>query len=250
MALEDDEAALTALLDCSPLGVDMACFAANRNLPAASGCRFSAGHWNALRERAIAGLAAWHAQAPGTDAMPKDRLLEGVRVARGAAAKLVEELVAQGRVVQEARGLRLATYRMALNPTEATLWKKLLPLLENGGLRPPTVAQLASTIGLDARQMEKALARLAAHKLVVRVSANRYFLPGAVNRLESIAGDMVSITAAAFRDRTGLGRGLAIEVLEYFDRTKVTSRVGDAHMIRTASGKDSHPGGARGLQLR
>ena len=34
-----------------------------------------------------------------------------------------------------------------------------------------------------------------------------------------------------FRDRSGIGRNLAIEVLEYFDRIKFTRRVGDAHVI-------------------
>jgi len=58
-----------------------------------------------------------------------------------------------------------------------------------------------------------------------------------------------SLTAAAFRDRAGIGRNLAIEVLEYFDRIKFTRRVGDAHVIRDL-GKDSHPGGAHGLQIR
>ena len=63
--------------------------------------------------------------------------------------------------------------------------------------------------------------------------------------LEALGMD--EITAAAFRDRAGIGRNLSIEVLEYFDRIKFTRRVGDAHVIR---GRDSHPGGAHGLQIR
>ena len=59
-----------------------------------------------------------------------------------------------------------------------------------------------------------------------------------------------TLTAAAFRDRSGIGRNLAIEVLEYFDRIKFTRRVGDARVITAAHGRDSHPGGAHGLQIR
>jgi selenocysteine-specific elongation factor len=66
---------------------------------------------------------------------------------------------------------------------------------------------------------------------VVRVSANRFFLPSAVRQLEQIAASMEQITAAAFRDRSGIGRNLAIEVLEFFDRTRRTRRVGDAHVL-------------------
>ena len=44
------------------------------------------------------------------------------------------------------------------------------------------------------------------------------------------------VTAAAFRDRAGIGRNVAIEVLEYFDRVKFTRRVGDAHeLLRPAA---------------
>ncbi len=40
-----------------------------------------------------------------------------------------------------------------------------------------------------------------------------------------------AITAAGFRDRSGIGRNAAIEVLEYFDRIKFTRRVGDTHVL-------------------
>lgn len=39
-------------------------------------------------------------------------------------------------------------------------------------------------------------------------------------------------TAPAFRDRIGTGRKLAIEILEFFDRTGVTLREGDLRRVR------------------
>ncbi|TAK82418.1 MAG: hypothetical protein EPO20_22310 [Betaproteobacteria bacterium] len=63
---------------------------------------------------------------------------------------------------------------------------------------------------------------------------------------KDVARESERITAADFRDRSGIGRNLAIEVLEYFDRIKFTRHVGDAHML---TGRDSHPGRAHGLQI-
>ena len=40
------------------------------------------------------------------------------------------------------------------------------------------------------------------------------------------------ITAAAFRDRIGTGRKLAIPILEFFDRSGTTIREGDLRRIR------------------
>jgi len=60
------------------------------------------------------------------------------------------------------------------------------------------------------------------------------FLPASVKSLERVAEELARKwgMATAFRDRSGIGRNLAIEVLEYFDRIKFTRRVGDAHLIR------------------
>jgi selenocysteine-specific elongation factor len=40
------------------------------------------------------------------------------------------------------------------------------------------------------------------------------------------------VRAARFRDRTGLGRKRAIQVLEFFDRVGYTRRARDAHRLR------------------
>jgi selenocysteine-specific elongation factor len=37
---------------------------------------------------------------------------------------------------------------------------------------------------------------------------------------------------AAFRDRAGIGRGLAVEVVECLDRLGVTQRIGDVRVMR------------------
>ena len=43
-----------------------------------------------------------------------------------------------------------------------------------------------------------------------------------------------STCAADFRDRLGVGRKLAIQILEYFDRIGFTRRRGNDHLLRDA----------------
>ena len=43
------------------------------------------------------------------------------------------------------------------------------------------------------------------------------------------------VTAAAFRDATGLGRKRAIQILESLDRVGLTRRVGETHKLRADS---------------
>jgi selenocysteine-specific elongation factor len=240
MEIGDDDAALAECLKLSPSGVDMARFTANRNLPAASGIRFSNEHWRTLREKALATLADWHREAPERGGVPVDRLLKASRLAREALDRLVEELVREGAIVHDATGVRLRSHSVRLSSADEALWNRVAKKLQQAGLRPPSVAELAAALNDDARRLEAALARLERHGVVVRVAKNRFFLPDAVGELKRIAAELAreqgKILAAAYRDRSGLGRNVAIEVLEYFDRIKFTRRAGDAHVLVRNSG--------------
>ncbi len=270
MELEDDAAALRALLARAPAGVDLARFATNRNLRGedfvehgsmkiAAGLGFAPEAWSALKATALKGLAAWHARAPDSAGLPEERIVESPRLPRDALVSLVEELIAEGVVVRDGFGVRLASHQVRFSGADATLWKGALTLLEKGALRPPTLAELATGLKADVKKLESALSQAVRQELLVRVSKTRFFLPVALLRLEEIARAEAAsggaITAATFRDRSGIGRNAAIEVLEYFDRIKFTRRVGDTHILigktgGTSSGRESHPGGAPGLQIR
>jgi selenocysteine-specific elongation factor len=201
-------------------------------------------------------LAAWHARSPESPGAPQPRALEGKRVDPSAAARLFDELSAEGRIVREGALVRLAGHAASLNPADAALWKKIAPALE--GTRPPTIAELAAAQGIEAAKVDAALSRIARQSLLVRVSKTRFFRPEPLGALQALAGELCrgpgGLTAALFRDRSGVGRNLSIELLEYFDRIKWTRRVGDARVLVRASesdsGRDSHPGGAHGLQIR
>ena len=67
-----------------------------------------------------------------------------------------------------------------------------------------------------------------------------YYPVPTMRRLVGIARDVGAqaageVTAAAFRDATGLGRKRAIQILEYFDRVGLLRRVGDVHRVRADS---------------
>ncbi len=136
--------------------------------------------------------------------------------------------------------------------------------------------EVATTLHADPRKTESMLVRAARHGLCVRVSKTRFYLPTALRALADIAAEAAAarpdrlLTAAAFRDASGIGRNVSIEILEFFDKVKFTRRKGDAHeLLRTPSdafggaaavpaldssarprGKESHPGGPPGLQSR
>lgn len=253
----DDGSALTALLDVAGNGLDLDRFAATRNLTpddfdalcelvpmkiiATDTARlgFSEARWNAVRAAVLDGLAAWHRKSPDTVGPGENRILNGtgIRLPADGAVAISAELVREGVMVKEGMGVRLPSHQPRLQGADATNWKKIEPLLIAGGLRPPVVTEIATEIGGETRKIESLLVRAGRHGMVVRVSKNRFYPPITLRRLGEIAEQVAEktddgmVTAAAFRDASDIGRNLAIEILEFFDKVKFTRRVGDGHEV-------------------
>ncbi len=276
MEINDHETALGALLDQAPTELALDRFAANRNLlpqhaaslyqrvrmkvlPTRLGrLGFGLPQWERLRGDVIEALTNWHQRSPDTVGPSADRVLAGREapgLPREVILALVAELARDGLAVHEVTGVRLPSHRPQVRSADAALWQRIQPLLDLCALRPPSLAELASDLGEEAQRLEVTLSRLAQHGLLVRVSKTRFFSLASVARLielleqEGIASG--EVTAAGFRDRSGIGRNLTIEVLEYFDRVGLTRRRGDARVLTGFDhGRESHPGGAPELQIR
>jgi len=73
---------------------------------------------------------------------------------------------------------------------------------------------------------------------VMRVKPDRFYLRSTVASLAATAHALAqrspggTFTAAQYRDAIGVGRGLAIEILEFLDTQAITQRVGDARKMR------------------
>jgi len=265
MERDGTEDALARLLDAAPAGLDLTRFAQTRNLApdeaaalwrrtglvaigdSAAATGFAPRHWGGLRQTAMAALQSAHRDRPDMAGMAEEALAltlgntlggtRGWRPSPAVFAKLIEEMIAAGGVVRAGGNLRLKEHRAELAPGDAALWSHLEPLLDAGGLRPPAVQELARELDLQAREVERFLQRAARLGLVVRVTGNRFFSPEAVRRLgemaESLgaAADDGMFSTAAFRDRSGIGRNLAIEVLEYFDKLGFTRRSDNSRRV-------------------
>ncbi len=244
--------ALAAVVDQVPEGVALATFARARNLspaelenlgrvvpfvtvPIGDGLRaVAAERWRAMRETILKALAEHHANTPDGPSLPLDVLRKMATPTTLVEAALTA-LVAEGKVKHTGNGLRLAGYESKADSDEA-LWSRVRPLIAGRDLCSPTVSELAAMLGLSPNTLLGFFARMARKGRVVAIASNRYYEVGAVAKLGRLAETVAAShdganTAAAFRDRAGIGRNLAIDLLEYFDRSGFTRRVGDAHRV-------------------
>lgn len=256
LAIDDAAAALQAVLAASPGGADLAHFARNRGLrddeaaalDRAAGLRrlpgdlgLSAVRWQAWQGRLLQVVDAWHAAQP--DSLGPD--VAALRVALGpvdgAAALLragLAALVADGLLQRDGLVWRRPGHRPALSAADADLLARVTALLAPAGLRPPIAIEIARLLALPLPVLQDSLARLATRGLLVRVAPNRFYLPADAMQLEAEARALAAaspggvIDAAAYRDRTGIGRNLTVQVLEFLDRSGATRFDGTHHHLR------------------
>jgi len=111
-------------------------------------------------------------------------------------------------------------------------------MMEEGGLRPPRVREIAEDLNQTPQMIERFLFRAARLGIVHAVAKNRFYPPATMRdmgrlteRLAAKSEDGI-FSVADFRDATDIGRNVAIQVLEYFDRSGFTQRIGEGRKIR------------------
>src|SRR5690606_8298283 len=190
--------------------------------------------WSALAESVGAAVAAWHAAKPDWIGIRLQDLRSGFAPAlREAAAAVAGALAADGTLVKEGPYYRLPQHQPVLGAEDEALWRRVAPRLEGEGGRPPRVHELAEALAIEPRQVSAFLERAARAGRCHRVAANRFFLPQAIERLAALAAQLdaesegAGFSVARYRDASGLGRNLTIQVLEYLDELGCTRRVGE-----------------------
>ena len=118
--------------------------------------------------------------------------------------------------------------------------------MEEGGLRPPRVREIAEELGKPVQIIERFLFRAARLGIVHAVAKNRFYPPKTMLNMAKIAeslGNNASdgmFSAADFRDETDIGRNVSIQVLEYFDRSGLTQRVNNGRKIKKLADEVFH----------
>jgi len=259
----DAAAALAVLLDQSALGVDLAQFSRNRNLrmdelPALLDAQYrvrnadidwacSPAHWQTLKQSLPARLGELHQREIDSLGPDRERLR---RIAlpllpRAVFRAALDELLQSGAIHQTGAWLHLPEHKVRLSEQEERLWAAVRPLLDAAPFQPPRVRDIARALPAEENQVRLLLKRVTRTGETCQVAHDHFFTRDAVDDLGGIVREIAqadgSAQAAAFRDRIGTGRKLAIQILEYFDRIGYTRRTGDAHRLRPDTDMGDRP---------
>lgn len=147
---------------------------------------------------------------------------------------LIEQLLKAGEINQSRGWLHLPSHGLAFSAEQEALWQIAKVYFEQS--EPWWVRDLADEMKNDEKAVRSLLRKAAQLGLIIPIIADRYYTHKSIEQFASIIikynETNGSVTAADFRDELSVGRKLAVQILEYFDRTGFTRRKKDLHILR------------------
>jgi selenocysteine-specific elongation factor len=197
-------------------------------------------HRDSLREQALSAVRDFHRAQPQAVGMETATLKKRLapQLHADAFQALMRELADERKLEISGSGLRVPGHDATSNPEDQRLWQLVLPALQAAGFAAPPVPELAATLKLKEATLKDFLHRKSRTGEVMRVPPDRFYPRATLATLAATAHALArsspggTFTAAQYRDATGIGRGLAIEILETLDTLGITQRIGDQRKAR------------------
>lgn len=146
---------------------------------------------------------------------------------------LINHLLGQKALKQTHGGLHLPEHGVAFTTEQASLWSKAESHFKEEAW---WMRDLATEMEEDEETIRRLLRTAAQLGLVIAIVPDRYYHRRYIQQFADLIRqyDQANggITAIDFRNELGIGRKLAIQILEYFDRTGFTRRKMNLHVLR------------------
>ncbi len=197
--------------------------------------------WRRLKERMVRALQEFHPSHPLAQGMDMEELR--VNLPYDIPAKLfrdlIEALSSEGTLARDGSFVRLPEHRVQMSVEEKSLSSQVQAILARNPGSPPDLKQIEKELSSARGKLPEVIRVMEREGTVVRVTTDLLFPRSYVDKIKADLYKYLSahgeITAATFRDLIGSTRKYTIGLLEYFDRTGITTRVGDIRRLRAPS---------------
>ncbi len=198
-------------------------------------------HYQQHRDAMLTAVASYHRANPDRQGVGESQLPRAteLRVSQPLLKALVPQLLEEGALERSGSLLHMPGHSTRLGEQVEQLLRKLRPILQKSDKIPPRTRELAEITGLPLAALEKILRQAEISDKLVKVADNRYYLPETIRDLSALVeklaggpGGKERFSVIDFRDASGIGRNLCIEILEYFDGIGFTRRDGNLRFMR------------------
>lgn len=146
-------------------------------------------------------------------------------------------LVKQNRIVQDLAEVRLADFEVVLQVDDEDLKEQILAQYQQAGLKPPNIKDVFNSMSkFPEKKVQQVFELLTRDRKLIKITESLYFAANEIDTLANSISDYIKqneeIDAQGFKELTGLTRKFSIPLLEYFDKIKLTIRIGDKRVLR------------------
>jgi selenocysteine-specific elongation factor len=178
----------------------------------------------------VRALEDWHQANPSIQGLDYPKLLAMLPKTCLYRDSVIAQLKIEGGILQSGSLFHRPGAQATLPEQTQRLLKQVIPLLSENPKQPPVLHDLAAKLNVDPKQLNQHLMACTKAGLLVHPVKNRFFEPTTIADLigltQSVAGGS-PFTVQQYRDASGMGRNLCIELLEYFDQKGLTRRDGN-----------------------
>ena len=188
-----------------------------------------------VSEGLLGALKKFHDANPLVAGISKEQLREKLRLRSEIFTGLLDLLTKEKKLEVAGEQVRLPGRGVVMKDEEAEAKKKIEDAFSSAGLEVPYLKDVLAKLPIDKARAQKIVTLLLRDRVLIKVSDDLVFHRSTLDelrkRLLAFKTKSASIDVAGFKDLTGVTRKYAIPLLEYFDRERVTRRVGDKREI-------------------
>ncbi|HLA51476.1 MAG TPA: selenocysteine-specific translation elongation factor, partial [Thermodesulfobacteriota bacterium] len=183
-------------------------------------------------------IQSHHLDMPGDIGIDENNLVRSVlgAIDSNIIQAILKNLVSAGKIVKRANVLSLSSHKPQAKGIEKEIEDAILAVFSKEGFNPVKLDDVLQIPLYKKDDVKNVFQLLIKRGIVVKITEDSYIskinLDEAKDRLARWVGDKGKIKAAEFRDVLGCGRKFAIELLEYFDKERITLRSGDYRVLR------------------
>lgn len=191
-----------------------------------------------LEELLMKSLADYHKKNPLQEGISKEELKAALAAA--VSAKLFNMVLASlGKkevIVSDKDSVRLASHLVQLAGDEDALRQSIASTYAQAGLTPPSLSDVINGFKDQKTKAQTIVKLMIKDGELIKINEELCFAREALAGLrEDYKAQLIrdnQATPATFKDLTGLSRKYIIPLMEYFDTSKLTVRVGDHRILR------------------
>ena len=197
---------------------------------------FQAPAFEAGSKQFLSALEAAHKAEPSKAYVPREKVVgaAGLKWAGKPLDRIISHLAAQGVLEANGTAVKAQHFKVQLTPRQREFLDRAVAELSREPINTPGVHDLAKLMGAPHQAVEEVLKLGVQAREVVSVGEGVFYTPAQLEalktRIREISGGK-PFAASDIRDALATTRKYVIPLLEYFDTTRFTTRVGNQRAI-------------------